>query len=161
MVRRLIVLLCVAAAAPIMCAQPPAVTLGDVLRRAGAYVVDFERDAPGVVAEERYVQEVHYALQSYGIGDLPLAETVPATRRLLFSDLLLVRPLGGTRWIQFRDVFSVDGTPVHDRNERHAPPRPRCVSATKYGATAARSMAPRRIASSGGSRCWWTNNSRR
>ncbi|HEY1911104.1 MAG TPA: hypothetical protein VGG73_09285, partial [Vicinamibacterales bacterium] len=31
---------------------------------------------------------------------------------------LLVKPVGGDRWLQFRDVFEVDGTPVRDRSER-------------------------------------------
>jgi hypothetical protein len=34
------------------------------------------------------------------------------------SDLLLVRPSGATRWVQFRDVFEVDGKAVRDRSER-------------------------------------------
>ena len=38
--------------------------------------------------------------------------------RELKSDLLLVRPVGADRWVQFRDVFEVDGRPVRDRNER-------------------------------------------
>jgi hypothetical protein len=48
-----------------------------------------------------------------------MATTVAgATHRELTSDLLLVRPEGAPRWIQFRDVFEVDGKPVRDRNER-------------------------------------------
>jgi hypothetical protein len=64
------------------------------------------------------VQEVRYALQSYAIGGVPRSLTQHDARRVLFSDLLLVRPSGATRWVQFRDVFAVDGKPVHDRNER-------------------------------------------
>ena len=41
-----------------------------------------------------------------------------ASHRELKSDLLLVRPVGANRYIQFRDVFEVDGKPVRDRNER-------------------------------------------
>jgi hypothetical protein len=41
-----------------------------------------------------------------------------ANHRELKSDLLLVRPVGADRYIQFRDVFEVDGKPVRDRNER-------------------------------------------
>src|SRR4029077_18138242 len=37
---------------------------------------------------------------------------------VLTSDLLLVKPVGADRWVQFRDVFQVDGKPVHDRSER-------------------------------------------
>ena len=32
--------------------------------------------------------------------------------------MLLVKPQGSDRWIQFRDVFEVDGKQVRDRNER-------------------------------------------
>ena len=42
----------------------------------------------------------------------------PITNRVLKSDLLLVKPVGADRWVQFRDVFEVDGEPVRDRNER-------------------------------------------
>src|SRR5262245_27362998 len=121
MVRRLIVLLCFAAAAPplnILSAQLAAVTLGDVLRSAGAYVAGFQRDLSGVVAEERYIQEVRHVLQSYAIGALPRSMASQDARRVLVSDLLLVRPAGATRWVQFRDVFDVDGKAVRDRSER-------------------------------------------
>src|SRR5262249_26088893 len=103
---------------PILRAQPAEVTLADVMKRAGDYVVNFQKELSGIVAEERYVQEVRYVLQSYAIGAVPRSLTQQDARRVLFSDLLLVRPAGATRWVQFRDVFGVDGKPVHDRNER-------------------------------------------
>ena len=59
MMRRRIVLVCVVitlAAANRAAAQKPA--LADVLERAGDYVAGFERQFSGIVAEERYVQEV-------------------------------------------------------------------------------------------------------
>jgi hypothetical protein len=120
MVHRLICLLCFAAAAPpvnFVRAQPAEVTLRDVMKRAGAYVVDFQRELSGIVAEERYVQDVRYVLQSYAVGS-PRSTASQDARRVLMSDLLLVRPSGATRWVQFRDVFEVDGKPVHDRSER-------------------------------------------
>jgi len=89
-------------------AQEPA--LDDVLSRAAAYVGDFERQVSGVVAEEAYTQDVAPAsgmTALRGVG-----------HRELKSDLLLVRPQGAERWIQFRDVFEVDGRPVRDRSER-------------------------------------------
>jgi hypothetical protein len=43
---------------------------------------------------------------------------VRSQRRRLRSDLLLVRPEGAVTWVQFRDVFDVDGRPVRDREER-------------------------------------------
>jgi hypothetical protein len=121
MAHRLIFLLCFAAAASrvnIVRAQPAEVTLRDVIKRAGAYVVDFQRELSGIVAEERYVQDVRYVLQSYAVGSLPRSTASQDARRVLMSDLLLVRPAGATRWVQFRDVFEVDGRPVHDRSER-------------------------------------------
>lgn len=57
-----------------------------------------------MVAEERYVQET----------------TFPRRRRELKSDFLLVKPPGSDDWLQFRDVFEVDGMPVRDRDQRLA-----------------------------------------
>jgi len=93
-------------------AQEP--TLADVLSRAGAYVAMFQRQLSGVVAEESYVQDVHEAPQLVGRPQLQAG----VGHRALKSDLLLVKPEKADRWIQFRDVFEVDGKPVHDRNER-------------------------------------------
>ncbi len=92
-------------------AQPP--SLETILARAGAYVVEFQRQLSGVVAEERYVQDVRYPLTT-GAGKNPFR----ISHRELKSDLLMVKPVGGDRWLQFRDVFDVDGKPVRDRNER-------------------------------------------
>ena len=88
-------------------------TLDVVLGRAGAYVVEFQRSLSGVVAEEQYVQSVRYPL---GTGNR-VNQLLP-THRDLKSDLLLVKPAGVDRWLQFRDVFQVDGKEVRDRNER-------------------------------------------
>jgi hypothetical protein len=87
-------------------AQEPA--LEAVLAHAATYVVEFQRRLSGVVAEERYVQDVRYLQRG----------ALAAAHRELKSDLLLVRPAGVDRWLQFRDVFEVDGKPVHDRDER-------------------------------------------
>jgi hypothetical protein len=95
--------------APPASSQEPALEV--VLDRAAKYVVEFQRQLSGVVAEERYVQDVRFLL---GRARLALA----ATHRELKSDLLLVKPVGVDRWLQFRDVFEVDGKPVHDRSER-------------------------------------------
>lgn len=88
-------------------------TLDAVLARAGAYVVEFQRLLSGVVAEEQYVQDVRYPL---GTGTRYSA--ILPKHRELKSDLLMVKPIGGDRWMQFRDVFDVDGKPVRDRSER-------------------------------------------
>jgi hypothetical protein len=94
-----------------VCAQEP--TLEAVLGRAGAYVVEFQRSLSGVVAEERYVQSVRYPL-----GTSNRVNQLLPMHRDLTSDLLLVKPAGVDRWLQFRDVFQVDGKEVRDRNER-------------------------------------------
>ena len=86
--------------------------LADVLSRAGSYVEEFQRELSGIVAEETYVQEVVPLPRSQG------GKGGRARRRLLRSDLLLVRPKGDVTWTQFRDVFEVDGQPVRDREER-------------------------------------------
>jgi hypothetical protein len=94
-----------------------------VLSRASEYVADFERQLGGIVAEERYLQDV--------IPDGALTTSVPARSRIPFlnnqgqhrelkSDLLLIHPIGANRWVQFRDVFEVDGRQVRDRDNRLA-----------------------------------------
>jgi hypothetical protein len=82
--------------------------LTDVLARLGDYVVRYERDLAGIVAEERYEQTAD-------IYDRP-----QLTHRELKSDLLLVQARGrdGEGFVQFRDVFEVDGESVRDRTER-------------------------------------------
>ena len=86
-----------------------------VLDKAGDYVATYERTFVGVVAEETYRQE----LRGIGATDQRgFALEARAQRRDLKSDMLLVRAPAGDRWIQFRDVFEVDGKPVRDRAER-------------------------------------------
>jgi hypothetical protein len=92
-------------------AQEPA--LADVLERAGQYVLTFEKEFAGVVAEESYRQDVRG-------GALVRSSQKRVTQRQLKSDLLLVRPENASSWVQFRDVFEVDGREVRDRNERLA-----------------------------------------
>src|SRR6266851_3578996 len=84
-------------------AQEP--SLADVLSRAAAYVTAFQRQLSGVVAEETYVQDVH---ETPVLGPRPQFRPGVAHRELK-SDLLLVKPEKADRWIQFRDVFEVDG----------------------------------------------------
>src|SRR5262245_47095241 len=80
-------------------------TLKVVLGRAGSYVNRFERDLATLVAEEQYTQEV-------------LAAASVERRRELRSDLLFVGRLGPERFVEFRDVFEVDGSPVRERDQR-------------------------------------------
>jgi len=107
------------ASALLVTAQPRAATdepsLNEVLARAGAYVTGFQRLLSGIVAEERYVQDIReFNTNALGRGPARFG----STHRDLKSDLLLVRPPGADRWIQFRDVFEVDGQAVRDRSER-------------------------------------------
>jgi hypothetical protein len=100
--------LVLAAASPAAAQEPP---LPAVLERAAAYVADFHRQLSGVVAEERYVQEVT------AFAKAPARLTNPM-RSELHSDLLLVKPAGGGEWTEFRDVFEVNGIAVRDRRDR-------------------------------------------
>ena len=109
LLRVLVVLLAVA---PVV-AQTPEVDA--VLEKANDYVAAYEKTFVGVVAEETYRQEVR------GVGRVDqrgFAGEGQSQRRDLRSDMLLVRAPAGDRWIQFRDVFEVDGKPVRDRAER-------------------------------------------
>jgi hypothetical protein len=105
------VLVVCAAAAPAAAqkhADPP---LAAVLDRTGAYVAEFHRRFSGIVAEEHCVQ----------IATTPPVRPlrVPTVeRRELRSDLLLVNVAGTTSWLEFRDVYEVDGDPVRDRSDR-------------------------------------------
>jgi hypothetical protein len=99
-------------AAPFAVNQPvSAQSLNDVLRRTASYVADFKRQLSGIVAEEDYVQQI--------VGTARIGSGVSAVpRRVLKSDLLLVKPRGVERYVEFRDVFEVDGAPVRDRQDR-------------------------------------------
>jgi hypothetical protein len=90
-------------------AQEP--SLAKVLKNAAAYVADFQKQLAGIVAEETYVQE----------ADRPKLWVVPVfdvARRVLRSDLLLVKPATSDQYVEFRDVFEVDGVSVRERGER-------------------------------------------
>ena len=113
----------IAAAAAVGAAQgsaPPAAdtpTLDIVLSRAGKYVLNYEKDFAGIVAEERYEQTSRQGGRFDQFGSI---RHDTAKRRVFRSDLLLVRPEGADSWLQFRDVFEVDGRLVRDRNDRLA-----------------------------------------
>lgn len=96
-------------------AQKPAggspATVAQIVDRAGAYVVDFHRRLAGIVAEETYEQAARTPSRR------PLTFGT-VERRVLKSDLLLVNVSGTSTWLEFRDVFEVDGQPVRDRTER-------------------------------------------
>lgn len=90
-----------------MSAQEPGLRI--LLLRAATYVADFSRKLSGMVAEETYIQDV----------ETPGGTRAPGvSHRELKSDFLLVRLSGGHRYVEFRDVFDVDGRPVRDRQDR-------------------------------------------
>jgi hypothetical protein len=105
-------------AAPMVASLAPAaqeVSLIDVMDRAGRYVTEFRRELSAVVAEEHYIQDQRNTFSgTVTSGSL----FVPVTHRELRSDVLLVRPPGSEHYIEFRDVFEVDGKAVRDREER-------------------------------------------
>ena len=80
------------------------------------YVAAYERDFVGVVAEETYRQDVRGGRIGTDLRGFPIDG--PSQQRELKSDVLLVRAPDGDRWMQFRDVFEVDGKPVRDRADR-------------------------------------------
>jgi hypothetical protein len=80
----------------------PVLAQSEVLTRATRYVLDLLPALTSVVAEETYVQRT----------------TSPNRTRRLVSDYLLVRVNDTPVWTAFRDVFSVDGKPVRDRDQR-------------------------------------------
>ena len=85
-------------------------SLNDALRHAATYVANFQRQLSTIVAEESYVQEIKH--QQTALGNPILLP------RRLRSDLMLVRPDNAERYVEFRDVFEVDGSPVRDRDDR-------------------------------------------
>jgi hypothetical protein len=108
----LVVGLAIAAPRQLTAGQQP--DLSDILHRAGSYVEEFQRQLSGIVAQETYVQEI-VPFRGMNAGSRGRIQS-----RRLRSDLLLLRPEGAPTWVQFRDVFEVDGQPVRDREERLA-----------------------------------------
>jgi hypothetical protein len=90
----------------LLAARQPA-ALDDMLKRAAGYVADFQKQLSGIVAEETYDQNV-----------ISRRNNSLVRRRQLRSDFLLVRPVGSEFYVEFRDVFEVDGRAVRDREER-------------------------------------------
>src|SRR5438552_3068328 len=97
-------------------AEPPDVEA--LLEKASDYVAEYERTFVGIVAEEMYHQQAR--VPGGRVDVRGFASDTMVQRRDLKSDVLLVRAPAGDRWIQFRDVFEVDGKPVRDRDERLA-----------------------------------------
>lgn len=95
--------------------QQAPVTLDTVLQRASAYVEQYQSDLTSIVAEERYVQDVR---TSIGSSRASTRSPNVATHTELASDLIFLQTSSAERWMQYRDVFAVDGKAVRDRTER-------------------------------------------
>lgn len=93
--------------------SPQETNLSIVLDKATAYVTAYVQALSSVVSEERYEQTVTRLVSRGAIR--PSKETV---RRVLVSDYLLVQLPGSSEWMPFRDVYSTDGAPVRDRDDR-------------------------------------------
>ena len=83
-------------------AQP---SLANVLAALHAYLADYAKHLPAMIATEHYEQRV-------GAGRTARA------RRLLVSDFGLVQVQGDAEWLGFREVLKVDGKPVADSAQR-------------------------------------------
>lgn len=97
----------------LLAAQAP-VSTTELTTRAANYVSRFAGRISGVVVEETYTQDLPQ-VNRLGYRSSPPRGPI---HRDLKSDLLLVRPAGADAWMQFRDVFEVDGKKVRDRNDR-------------------------------------------
>lgn len=130
----LVVALCAAATLGASSGRPPAAIdrpdLETLLERAAWYLDFFIDQFENVVAEESYVQDASTPLPSYapmgtGRGGIALptpsaGELSRARHRDLRSDFLLVKSPDTLALVPFRDVITVDGIPVGDRQERLA-----------------------------------------
>src|SRR5262249_39423134 len=116
---RLIRLIVVVVVVVVACPLPLVAQGGDldeILDRVADYVELYERTFVGVVSEEAYRQQGRGGRTGTDLRGFPIEAT--SQRRDLRSDVLLVRAPAADRWIQFRDVFEVDGKPVRDRDDR-------------------------------------------
>ena len=78
---------------------------------AAAYVERFHQQLSQIVSEETYTQTI---VNTARISNTLLAQP---TQRLR-SDLILVKPSAAERFVELRDVFEVNGSPVRDREAR-------------------------------------------
>jgi hypothetical protein len=106
-----IVLVCLAEIAGSAAAQEP-LTLATVLARAGAYVAEFHRQLATLAGEETYVQDWKTLWTSHGRRG-----ATEHGHRVTKGDLLLLKPPGFDAWVGYRDVYEVDGTRIHDRDD--------------------------------------------
>jgi hypothetical protein len=84
----------------------------EILERVQTYLAQWEESLAAVVAEEHYTQILHHASR---YRDRQHGSSVS---RKLVSDVLLLRAPAEHAWLSFRDVASVDGVAVRDRQRR-------------------------------------------
>jgi hypothetical protein len=80
-----------------------------VLTRVDGYLVEFAKAYAQAVAEEHYLQNLRPKRVNLGL--------TTTTRREIRADVVAVSDDTQT-WLNFRDVFAVDGVAVRDRDER-------------------------------------------
>src|SRR6185295_5991311 len=120
-------------AASLVAAAPPPgdrVSLEDLLDRTAWYLDYFVDEFENVVAEESYIQDSSMMLPSFSPmpggrgGAFPPppspSDAARARHRDLRSDFLLVKSPDTEALVPFRDVLTVDGVPVRDREARLA-----------------------------------------
>ena len=83
-----------------------------MLERAGAYVAEFHRQFATLVGDETYVQDWTTVWTRHRKTNV-----TKVAHRVTRGDLLLVKAPGSEAWMGYRDVYDVDGTPIHDRND--------------------------------------------
>jgi hypothetical protein len=76
-----------------------------LLERVQAFAERYQREAPSLVVEERYLQNVTYT------------RGTPAHREMT-SELVMVRLPGSAGWVALRDVLVVNNRRLRDREER-------------------------------------------
>lgn len=112
MVRRSILICALLTVAPLLRAQKPTEAPVDlVLKRAGDYLSDYTKAYASVVAEEKYVQ----SLTEKRVASL--GAVTGKLRTELKSDVVAVADITQA-WVNFRDVYQVDGKAIRDRDQR-------------------------------------------
>lgn len=96
--------LALAVAAGASPAAPPSLEV--LLKRAAETSLRYCDQLTNIVAEEHYTQRIIYS------------NGTPGMRRALVSDFLFVWIPKERSWVEFRDVYRVDGTLVRDRQQR-------------------------------------------
>jgi len=102
-------------------ASPPALAtdgseLGELLRRVGDYVAEYERTFSDLVAEETYAQRM--TGWRYDETLKSVVKTCIVCKRTTRADLVFVRLSGEIPWASYRDVFEVDGGKVREHEQR-------------------------------------------